>query len=96
MLKWKRKWWKYIAELEAGLMNNISEMKARLMKKYCWSGSGIDEKILLKCKQDWWKQFNNKHPHVLRIQLILQLNIFEMEAGFMKNIAEYERDFLIN
>ena len=46
-LKWKRDWWKNIAEMEAGLM-----------KKYCWHGSGIAEKILLKWKRDWWKNIS--------------------------------------
>jgi len=40
--------------MEAGLMKYISEMEAGLMKRG-WTGSGIDEKILLKWKRDWWK-----------------------------------------
>ena len=44
-----------INEMEAGMMKNVGEMEAGLMKKYCWNGRDIDEKILLKWKQDWWE-----------------------------------------
>jgi len=28
-----------------------------LMKKSCWNGSGIDKKILLIWKRDWWEEY---------------------------------------
>jgi len=91
-------------------------MEVGLMKTYFWNGSGIDEKILLKWKRDWWKNiaaemeaglmktyFWNRSGIDEKILLKWRRDwwksIAEMEAGLMKNMAEFfewVRDFLIN
>ena len=70
--------------MEAELIKKIAKIEAvdLLMKKYCWNGSGIDDKILLIWKQDWWK-------HIGEMEVGLMKNIPEMEAGLMKNIADF-------
>jgi len=68
--------------MEAKLIKKIAKIEAVLMKEYWWNGSGIDDKILLMWKRDWWK-------HIGDMEVGLMKNIPVMEAGLMKNIADF-------
>ena len=69
------------------MIKTIAEMEAGLMKKYCWNGSGIDEKILLKWKRDWWKNIAEMEAGLMKKYFwngsgIDENNSAEMEAGW--------------
>jgi len=78
LLKWKRDWWK-----------NIAEMEAELIKKYCWNESGIDEEMLLKLKRDWWKYIAEMEAGLMKniaeMEAGLTKNTAEWERNFLIN-----------
>jgi len=67
LLKWKLEWWKYVTEMEAGLIKricwtwsgydetNFAEMKAGLMKNVAEMEAGVVKK-LRNWKRNWWKE----------------------------------------
>ena len=52
-------------------MKNIAEMESELMKRYCWTGSGIDEKILLKWKRNLRKILREEAELSIKFIIIL-------------------------
>ena len=45
MLKWRWDWWKHIAEMEAGLIKNIVEVKADWWKFFAEMEAGFTKNI---------------------------------------------------
>ena len=65
-----RDWWKYTAETEAGLIQNVTEMEARLMKNILLWWENIAE-----IKADWRKILVNESGIFYKINIIFRAEL---------------------
>jgi len=52
LLKWKRDWWKNIAEMEVGLMKKYGWNWSGINEKYCWMEAVLEKNIA-----EWERDF---------------------------------------